>query len=177
MHRLFVAIRPPEHVRDQLIDLMEGISGARWQGEDQLHLTLRFIGEVDRHVANDVVALLGAIHHPPFQIALNGLGIFDRRGVPETLWAGISPPEPVHVLHNKVDQAVARAGIAPERRAFHPHITIARLGRATGSVHDFLARAGGATSEPFEVASFGLYESQLTPDGAVYTQVERYRLG
>lgn len=177
MHRLFVAIRPPASVRDALIDLMEGISGARWQSEDQLHLTLRFIGEVDRHVANDVVAALGTIHHPQFQLAVSGLGLFDRRGVPETIWAGVTPPEPVHALHNKVDQAVARIGLAPERRAFHPHITIARLKRTTGQLHDFLSRHGGAGTAPFEVDSFALYESQLTPDGAVYSEVERYRLG
>lgn len=176
MHRLFVAIRPPEPVRDALIDLMEGIAGARWQADDQLHLTLRFIGEVDRHAANDIVAALGAIHHPPFTLAIGGLGTFGSRARPETLWAGVAPAEQVHALHNKVDQAVARVGVAPERRAFHPHITLARLGRATGSVHDFLARRGGAASAPFAVDSFALYESHLTPDGAVYMQVERYRL-
>lgn len=176
MHRLFAAIRPPEHIRDRLIDLMEGISGLRWQSEDQLHLTLRFIGEVDRHAANDVVAALGAIHHSPFELAINGLGLFDRRGVPATLWAGIAPHEPVRALHNKIDQAIARVGIAPEHRAFHPHVTLARLNRATGSVHGFLSRHGGIVMPPFQVGSFDLYESRLTPDGAVYTKVETYSL-
>jgi len=177
MHRFFVAIRPPEPVRESLLDLMEGISGARWQDDEQLHLTLRFIGEVDRHAANDIHAALGAVHHPPFRIALAGLGTFDRRGTPATLWAGVAPQEPVQTLHNKVDQAVARAGIRPESRAFHPHITIARLGHTSGSIEDFLARAGGITSEPFDVNSLVLYESRLTPDGAVYTEIERYRFG
>jgi len=176
MHRLFVAIRPPEAVRDRLLDLMEGIGGARWQDEDQLHLTLRFIGEVDRHVASDVHAALGSIHHPPFEIAVSGLGLFDRRGHPETLWAGIAPPEPVRTLHNKVDQAVARVGLAREHRAFHPHITIARL-RGAGPVDAFLQKSGGVTSPPFRVDRFGLYESRLTPNGAIYTEVERYPLG
>lgn len=176
MHRLFVALRPPEHVRDQLIDLMEGIGGARWQSEDQLHVTLRFIGEVDRHVANDVVAALGAIHHPAFELAVSGLGCFERGGKPHTLWAGVTPPEPVHLLHKKVDQAIARVGLPPERRAFHPHVTLARLNRATGPVHDFISRTGGVAIPPFTVDAFILYESQLTPAGAVYTEVERYRL-
>jgi 2'-5' RNA ligase len=176
MHRLFVAVRPPETVRDALLSLMGGISGARWQDDDQLHLTLRFIGEVDRHVASDVHAALGSLHHPPFEIAIAGLGLFDRRGVPETLWAGIAPQEPVRTLHNKVDQAMARVGLAPERRAFHPHITIARL-RGAGPVHDFMARSGGTSGPSFRVDAFGLYESRLTPEGAIYTQVERYPLG
>ena len=56
MHRLFVALRPPVPVRDHLLDLMHGVEGARWQSDDQLHLTLRFIGEVDRHQASDIAA-------------------------------------------------------------------------------------------------------------------------
>jgi 2'-5' RNA ligase len=72
MHRLFVAIRPPEFVRLQLLDLMEGVRGARWSDEDQLHLTLRFIGEVDRHVADDVHAALGSVRQPPFERSTGG---------------------------------------------------------------------------------------------------------
>lgn len=177
MHRLFVAIRPPAPVRDQLIDLMEGLAGARWQDEDQLHLTLRFIGEVDRHVANDVAAALDTVRHPAFRLALNGLGTFDRRGRPEALWAGVTPVDQVHALHHKIDQALVRTGLAAERRTFHPHITLARLGRSTGSVPDWLAGHGRVASAPFEVRSFGLYESQLNSDGALYTQAARYPLG
>ena len=176
MHRLFVAIRPPEAVRARMLDLMGGIAGARWQDDDQLHLTLRFIGEVDRHTAEDVHAALGGVHHPAFEIALAGLGVFDRRGVPATLWAGIAPQEPVRTLHNKVDQAMARVGLAPEQRAYHPHITLARLGRDAGSLQGFMSHTGTVASEPFRVASYALYESRLTPDGAVYTALETYKL-
>ena len=176
MHRLFVAIRPPDRVRDALLDLMGGISGARWQSDEQLHLTLRFVGEVDRHAAEDIHAALGAIHHPPFDLAMSGLGMFDRRGAPATVWAGVSPPEPVHALHKKVDQAIARVGIEPDRRAFHPHITLARLGRGAGRPDDFLARSGTVNGERFRVAAFSLYESRLTPDGAIHTELERYPL-
>jgi len=176
MPRLFVAIRPPEPVRDLLLDLMEGMSGARWQDEEQLHLTLRFIGEVDRHTAQDVHAALGSLHHPAFDLALSGLGMFDRRGVPATLWAGVGPAEPVRSLHRKVDQAVARAGLEPERRAFHPHITLARLGRGAGPLDAFLARSGGLTSPPFHVDSFALIESRLGPGGAIHSVLESYPL-
>ena len=176
MHRLFVAIRPPSNIRDALLDLMGGISGARWQDDDQLHLTLRFLGEVDRHQAEDVHAALGSIHHPPFELAVSGLGMFDRRGVPTTIWAGVSPPGPVNILHKKVDQAIARVGIAPDRRAFHPHVTLARVGRGAGPPDGFLARSGTVRGEPFQVAAFSLYESRLAPDGAVYTELETYPL-
>lgn len=166
MHRLFVAIRPPGPIRQQLLDLMEGVSGARWQDDHQLHLTLRFIGEVDRPMAEDIADALRAIHFPRFEIALHGLGTFDRRGRPEVLWAGITPHEPLKALHHKVDQACARAGIERDHRAFHPHITLARLGRATGLAEDLIQAAGGLASAPFLVDCFGLYESRLSPSGA-----------
>jgi 2'-5' RNA ligase len=176
MYRLFVAIRPPTAIREILLGAMGGISGARWQSEDQLHLTLRFVGEVDRHRAGDVLAALGAIHQEPFDIALNGIGAFDRRGWPDAVWAGVSPHEPLKRLHNKVDAALGRVGVPPDKRAFLPHITLARLKRDAGPVGTMLEEVGGLTSSPFTVDHFGLFESSLTPDGAVYTLVERYSL-
>jgi 2'-5' RNA ligase len=176
MHRLFVAIRPPDDVLAPLIDLMEGVAGARWQSEDQLHLTLRFIGEVDARQAEDIDTVLQSIHHPRFDLALSGLGFFDRRGQPTILWAGLSPHEPLKALHKKIDHALERAGFAPERRAYHPHITLARFGRGAGSLQPLLARSGAIASAPFPVTEFRLYESRLTPAGAEYTPLACYSL-
>ena len=176
MHRLFVAIQPPADIRRQLAGLMGGVSRARWQTDGQLHLTLRFIGEVDRHRAEDVAAALGAIHHPRFSIALDGTGQFDRRGRVDNLWVGVTPHTPLKTLHNKVDQALARVGIGPDKRTFLPHITIARFGREAGPLGGFMSESGGVRSEPFAIQDFCLYESQLTQNGSVYTVVERYPL-
>jgi len=177
MHRLFVAIRPPAAIRGLLLGVMGGISGARWQTEDQLHLTLRFVGEVDRHRAGDIHAALGGIHHAPFEIALNGIGAFERRGQPDAVWAGVAPHETLKALHRKIDAALIRVGIAPDERAYLPHITLARLKRSSGPVGNLLQQSGGLASAPFVVDSFALFESTLTPEGAVYSIVERYRLG
>jgi RNA 2',3'-cyclic 3'-phosphodiesterase len=177
MHRLFVAIRLPATVRAQLLGLMGGVAGARWLPDDQLHLTLRFVGEVDRHLAQDVDAALSSVHHPRFPIALNGLGAFERRGEPVTLWAGVAPHEPLRALHKKVDQALARVGVEPDRRAYLPHITIARLPRGAGPVGSLVERSGGVRSPAFTVDEFRLYESRLGPDGPLYSIVERYSLG
>lgn len=176
MHRLFVAIRPPAAIRAHLIDLMGGIAGARWQDDDQLHLTLRFIGEVDRHLAADVAAALGSVHQPPFEIALSGLGTFDRKGQIDTLWAGVTPHDALATLHKRIDQAFARIGIAPETRAYLPHITLARFGRVSGGIHAFAASHSGLSSAPFPVTHFGLFESTLGGEGARYELVERYGL-
>lgn len=176
MHRLFVAIRPPVPIRATLLGAMHGVRGARWQEEDQLHLTLRFIGEVDRHQANDVAAALGTVRHAAFVIALNGIGQFERRGK-GALWAGVTPHEDLRALHKKVDQACRRIGIAPDTRAYHPHITLARFGRGSGPIDAFAKASGGLSSTPFTVDSFRLYESHLKSDGALYSVVERYPLG
>lgn len=176
MHRLFVALRLPAAIRSLLLAVMGGVSGARWQREDQLHLTVRFIGEVDRHLAKDVHAGLGAVHHPSFELAVNGLGLFDRRGAPETVWAGVAPSEPVQSLHKKVDQALVRVGIPPDQRAFLPHVTLARLKPSSGTVRNLIESSGGLVSPPFRIDRFVLVESRLTPEGAVYSDIETYRL-
>ncbi|MDO9489230.1 MAG: RNA 2',3'-cyclic phosphodiesterase [Sphingomonadaceae bacterium] len=176
MHRLFVGIDPPEAIKDTLIDLMGGIAGARWQSDEQLHLTLRFIGEVDRHQANDVAAALASLHYPRFELRLHGAGTFDRRGQVNALWAGVTPHDALQGLHKKVDQAVVRAGVPPEPRAYHPHITLARINRDTGPLDGFVAAHAGLSSGTFAVDDFCLYESQLSRDGSIYTIVERYPL-
>jgi 2'-5' RNA ligase len=156
---------------------MGGIPGARWQDDDQLHLTLRFIGEVDRHLAADIAAAIAGIHFPAFDLAVSGVGIFDRKGRVDSLWAGVSPHDRVSALHRKVDQALIRVGCAPDPRAFTPHITLARFSRGAGALDGFLAAHAGLESEPFAVGHLGLFESRLGSDGARYEEVERYTLG
>jgi RNA 2',3'-cyclic 3'-phosphodiesterase len=176
MHRLFVAARPPAPIREQLLDLMEGVPGARWQDDEQLHITLRFIGEVDARVADDVAGALGTVRHPSFEIALEGIGKFGSRGRVNAAWAGVRPHDQLARLHRKIDHALIRTGLAPERRAYLPHITLARFGREVGGLDGFLARHAALTSGPFAVSDFGLYESRLSQAGATYELVERYSL-
>ena len=176
MHRLFVAIRPPRAMRAALLATMGGVAHARWQSDEQLHLTLRFIGEVDRHTAEDAAAALGTVHQQRFSVAVDGIGQFDRKGRVDTLWAGVTPHEPLKALHNKVDQALARVDIPPDSRAYLPHITLARFGRNAGPVGGLMASSGGVTSAPEEIDQFCLYESALSHEGSVYTIVERYPL-
>jgi len=114
MHRLFVALRPPPDIRQSLLALRSGLPGARWQSEDQLHLTLRFIGEVDRPEAEDVAAALGAIDGPAPHIALTGVGAFDHRGAVHSLWAGVARNDSLKQLHDRVERALARVGLSPD---------------------------------------------------------------
>jgi 2'-5' RNA ligase len=176
MHRLFVAIRPPTHVRDLLVDAMDESPDFRWQEDEQLHLTLRFVGEVERPVADDLADALGRIRAAPLELRIAGVGRFEQRNS-GALWAGVEPRAPLAALAAKVERVGAGVGPAPPRRAFHPHITLARWkGRRTREVHDFLERRRGLSSESFAVDAFILFESRLSRHGAHYEAVETYRL-
>jgi RNA 2',3'-cyclic 3'-phosphodiesterase len=177
MHRLFVAIRPPEQVRDLLIDAMDDNPELRWVGEDNLHLTLRFIGEVERPLANDIADSLSRIAFPQFDLRISGIGRFDRRNG-GALWAGIEPRKPVAELASKIDRACVAAGLEPERRAFHPHITLARWSRGgSAAAVEFEQRHSTLASPPFDVEQFTLFESHLSRHGAHYQEVAVYRYG
>ena len=175
-HRLFVALRPPRPIRDLLRAAMHGISAARWQDDDQLHLTMRFIGEVDRHRAEDIAAALGAIHAPAISARIAGVGLFDRRRAPHMIWAGVEPLAPLAALKRKVDQSLARVGVTAETRAFMPHITLARLNRSVGPVAPFLALHNDLASPSFVFDHVVLYESEMGRGGSRYHPVARFRL-
>jgi 2'-5' RNA ligase len=180
MIRLFVALRPPPSIREALFDLMDGVPGARWQEDEQLHLTLRFVGEVERPVAEDLAAALAHVHAPAPTVRLAGVGSFGARGRADTLWTGIAPPAPLAALHAKVEQACVRAGLPPERRAYRPHVTLARMARSAGAapeVTHWCARHAGLTSAPFALPHLVLYRSHLGRSGAVYEPVARWPLG
>src|SRR3982750_3604886 len=112
MHRLFVAIRPPEPIRDLLIDAMDDNAEFRWQDDEQLHLTLRFVGEVERPVAEDLAAALGRIHTPRFDIRIKSVGRFDQRNS-GALGAGVEPREPVAALAAKVERVCVAIDLEP----------------------------------------------------------------
>ena len=177
MHRLFVAVRPPEPIRDLLIDAMDDSAEFRWQNDEQLHLTLRFVGEVERPVAEDLADALGRIRAARFDIRIKAVGRFDQRNS-GALWAGVEPKEPLAALAAKVERVCLGVGLEPERRAFHPHITLARWkGHRSHDAEDFVARNRALASDPFEVAGFTLFESRLSRHGAHYEEVASYALG
>ena len=174
MHRLFVAIRPPEDIRDLLIDAMDDSPALLWVGDEQLHLTLRFIGEVERPTADDVADALDDLRFDRFTLKLNGVGRFDQRNG-GALWAGVEPKSAVAALAAKIERMCQEIGLEPERRAFHPHITLARWkGRSSRAADMLVERIGGLSSAPFLVDRFILFESQLSRHGPHYDPVAEY---
>lgn len=175
-HRLFIAIRPPGDVRDVMVDAMEGIEGASWVDEEKLHLTLRFVGEVERPAANDLAAALGQIRWPPFTLRVEGVGHFTRKGQPSALWARIPASAPLEGLRQKVESECEAAGLGRETRRFTPHVTLARIGRSSGPIGGWLSSFGDLHAGPWEVREFVLYESHLGHAGPFYEQVTAFAL-
>lgn len=176
MHRLFVGLRPPSAIREQLLELTKGVENACWQDDDQLHLTLRFAGEMEARQADDLAEVLERVAMAPFPLTLRGVGHFERKGVPSILWTGVFPSEPLAILQGRVEQACRRAGLEPERRKFAPHITLARLNRSAGPIGGWLAQHGTFASEEWMVEHMTLFESHLTPPGSEYEPVVHYPL-
>lgn len=172
MYRLFVAVDLPPSLKTILANMSFGIPGAKWVAEEQLHLTLRFIGEVDGGVFADIREALSGIKAESFTMQLKGMGYFPPRKKPNVLWVGIDKNERLQALRNRVENAIVKAGLPPEQRKFSPHITLARL-RDTPlkKITNFLSGNSLFASEPFQVSEFHLYSSVLTPKGAIH-QIE-----
>ena len=152
-----------------------GPPGWAWQDEAQLHVTLRFIGEVERPLAEDIATALGTIRSPAVDLGLHGVGFFDqgRQGV---LFARAIPRDPLEALHKKVDRALTAAGLQPERRAFLPHITLARRRRTGADPSAWLETHAALAAESEAVSEFILYESHLGRDGPHYEAVANFAL-
>jgi 2'-5' RNA ligase len=180
-HRLFVALRPPPQVRNALASVMAGIEGARWQTDNQLHLTLAFLGEVDRHGLEAASEALATIIAPPLDLALGQFGTFDtnRPDRTGTLWIGVEPLDGLAALARSIRTALRRAGLAPDARNFTPHITLARFGPAGApreALRPFLTHTPAPRAH-WRAENFHLVESTLGREGAHYTPVAGYELG
>lgn len=174
--RVFVALSIPDAVAATLWPLQGGVPGARWQKREQLHLTLRFIGEVDGQEAGAIDDALASIYAPRFELVLKGMGSFGNK-TPRDLWAGAGPSEPLAHLQRKIESAMQRLGLEPDGRKFTPHVTLARLKAAPyGAVRDWLAHHSLYTSPAFQVDRFCLYSSKLTTDGSIYRIEREYPL-
>ena len=176
MPRLFVAIAMPEEVADALDALYRGFPDGRWTDLDDLHLTLRFIGEVDHSTFYDIGELLTGISLPPFELELKGIGQFPPRGPLRQLWAGVSSSPELDRLRRRVEQCVSEAGVPPERRRFVPHVTLARFRQPPSEPRlvSYLQRHALFRLPPFPVDRFGLYSSILRSDQAQHVLEAEY---
>jgi 2'-5' RNA ligase len=176
MPRLFVAVDLPDEIADQALRLCTGLPAIRWVSPDQLHLTLRFIGEVSHELFYEIGVALGEIVLRPFEIRLKGLGLFPPRGAPHTLWVGVEEDGGLSQLKRRIDRAVEGAGLAPERRKFQAHVTLGRFREPPPDqrLGSWVAGRSLFRSDPFMVSGFTLYSSHLRPEGALYSREASY---
>jgi 2'-5' RNA ligase len=154
MARLFIALELPGMHRQRLTLLGGPLPGARWLPAEDLHLTLRFVGDVDRHAEDDLLEALAEIEAPPFELTIEGLGAFGGRE-PKVIWAGLAPSPPLEALQRAVERATRAIGLPSEERSFHPHVTLARLrGSRAGPVAELLQSRTGFVLPPFRVERF-----------------------
>lgn len=167
MPRLFVAVDLPEPHKARVAALKTPLAGARWVPPDQIHLTLRFLGEVDEEGIASLKQALEEIRFDPFPLALLGVGHFPQGHHPRVLWAGVEPSSPLDDLYGALERALEGAGFPPEERRFSPHITLARLhGTPAGAVELFENDNRAFALVPFPVERFVLYASILSRAGA-----------
>jgi RNA 2',3'-cyclic 3'-phosphodiesterase len=177
MPRLFIAIDLPERIKDDITAMYMALPGARWAPEEQLHLTLRFIGEVPGDIAEKVTTALRSVATPPFSLTIKGIGFFPPRKQPNILWVGISENEELMRLQSRIERAITSIGIDPEERKFHPHITIARLhGSPPQKLAEYITQNSLFATEQFSVSSFHLYSSTLGKEGAHHAKEASFAL-
>ncbi len=157
--RLFAAIAIPDRVAAQITPLMRDVAGAKWRPRENLHLTLRFFGEVVEPIADELDSELSAIAAPPFSVQLQGAGTFGGSD-PHALWIGAAESDGLVKLAAACERAARRVGLKPEPHKFSPHVTIAYLSAAPlGPVETFAAHHNLFKPPPFRVERFGLYSS------------------
>lgn len=180
MLRLFVGIKIPNNICEQLYTLRGGIFGARWTPKENYHLTLRFIGEVDERAAEDVDIKLSGINSPAFDLSLCQIGYFTKnKNEIRTLWTGVDNYHVLDHLHEKIDSAVIRAGQPPSSTKFHAHCTIAKMKGATlDEVQKYVAMNNLFRSQRFRVDEFHLFSSIRSMKGGAtsYQPLTTYQL-
>ena len=176
--RLFVALDLEFAVREALSHMAGGLPGARWVPVENYHLTLRFLGEMPGHRAEELDAALAAMRGRGFSLQLCGVGVQEKAGRPVALWAGVERNPALEHLQAKVETATQRIGFPPERRRFSPHVTLARLDNPPpGKLVEWLQAHALVRAAPMAVRYFTLFSSQLGKDQAVYTPEVDYELG
>ena len=170
--RVFVAIDLPEPTCHLLADHDPKIRGVRWTETAQMHLTLGFFGDVPEAVDLVLREKLSGIEFGAFFLPIAGIGTFPPKGPPKIIWIGVGKAHPhLFQIHKRVQEAALAAGLEPDLRPWHPHITIARCRDVSAqSLRKFLQSNAELDAGMIRVDTFHLYSSKLTPAGPIHTR-------
>jgi 2'-5' RNA ligase len=177
MLRLFVAVPLPLAVQERLERIAFGIPGANWVPGDNMHITLRFLGDISNDEAADIDEALMGVRAPAFDLTIEGVGHFGSLRQARVLWAGVTRNPALQHVRDKVESAMVRAGQPPEGRKFAPHVTLARFKVETGHhLANFLAEHSLLKIGPIRVDRFTLFQSHQKRDGTLYEPLADYPL-
>ncbi|MEX0321221.1 MAG: RNA 2',3'-cyclic phosphodiesterase [Puniceicoccaceae bacterium] len=177
--RLFLSIDIPDYVKDSLETLTEDkVKGFHYVPRERFHLTLKFIGDIPGQFQSEVEAAIDPIEVHQFLLPIEGLGSFPPQGKPHAVWTGVSSAHPrLFQLHKRIDDALFNIGIEPEKRIYHPHITIARVNHAADeTVKQYLKRHPDFGAAPFKVEEFHLMRSEVIDGHRVYNKEKTWSL-
>jgi RNA 2',3'-cyclic 3'-phosphodiesterase len=177
MPRIFTALEIPRDATLSLSLLRGGLPGARWVDVENYHLTLRFIGDVEGHVADEIANALDRVRKPAFNLTLSGVGQFGGKK-PHSIWAGVAASPDLFALQAEIERICQRLGLSPDARKFTPHVTLARLKNASPeAVASYLSARGNFSTMPFRVNRFVLMSSRESIGGGPYIVEEAWPLG
>jgi 2'-5' RNA ligase len=178
MIRLFAALSIPESIAEGLLRRQHGLPGARWRPAEAFHITLRFFGDLREDVAADVDSELSAVSGERLALELAGVGAFGEGDDIHAVWAGVEDNAALRRLARSCETAARRAGLAPDKRTYKPHVTLAYLRRPDPDRVAHWIQANNLLHSPgFELMSFGLYSSWQTDEGSRYRLERDYPLG
>jgi len=175
--RLFIAALIPEEIRKQLTNYINSlkydIDGVKWEKSEKLHITLKFLGDVDKSKVDDITNLLGnlASGFSPFKVQISEFGGIPHLRSPRILYVGISNNKLLSRFHNELEQNLSGFGFEKENRKFTPHVTI---GRVKKKIH--IKETPPITQKSFQITQIGLMKSELRPNGSVYTPIKLFHL-
>ncbi|MEJ5080422.1 MULTISPECIES: RNA 2',3'-cyclic phosphodiesterase [unclassified Ochrobactrum] len=176
MPRLFTALEIPRDAALSLSLLRGGLPGARWIDVENYHITLRFIGDVEGHVADEVANALDRVRRPEFMLNLSGVDAFGSKK-PHSIYAGVSPSPELNALQSEIERICQRLHIPADPRKFTPHVTLARLRNPhIADVVHYLSSRGNFSTMPFKLGRFVLMSSRDSVGGGPYIVEEAWPL-
>jgi len=181
MSRLFIAIKIPDEVKDKLLDVCYELSDSselfKWEKPEKIHLTLKFIGEVEEEFVSSIAKEIAFVeNYNSFNFNVTKFGFFFRNGVSNILWAGLQTDESIHRVVEELNERLSIFSIPIERKLFKPHLTMLRIKKNPGKKFILKFEEHSFDNWNFNSTEITLIKSELFPEGARYTDIKKYNL-